>query len=488
MHQRHCTSLKPIVSTNKIVLKGFILIVVWHQYNLVMAQDGGQLLPGLKQIAIENQVNSKASYYFEQLNLPSFSDRRAGSKGLTASIDFIAAELSGMGYQLSYQQEPMPEWQNLVTELEIVPYKSDHFVPVKAVSIPWSVLKCDTSIMLIELGAGTEEDFVIKGLEVKGKMVVMESPLAKASNLSSSAMPDLVERATRFQALGVLFISRTEENTYAYGNAAMPGSLAKIPVVSISAESGIELRDWMAESKLLAFLHIRNRQTESIVQSVVAKQPGTTESTIVFETSIESLAPKSAGAVAFSASGLLETARLVKEIKAASKPTISFAFRAQSLMNYEQQTNYLKCIGNAKYAVVAQCAGKVKRLQSPARTSGAKWLTALNPIMEEADKELSYYSDSELNEQSAGMHFLQIGYPLVLAQAENTSGILSNLHSSADTPEKYAISDINTNSRVLAMLAYALSEGTNLPEVPIKPRTLKRWLKRNGIAGAVSGK
>ena len=488
MHLRHHSSLKPIVSTYKIVLRGFVLIVVWHQLQVVQAQDGAQLLPALKQIAIENQSNSKVSYYFEQLNLPNLADRRAGSKGLSSSIDFIASELTAMGYQLAFQQEPMPEWQNLVTELEIVPYKSDHFVPVKAVSIPWSVLKCDTSIMLIDLETGTEDDFVLRGTDVKGKMVVIESPLAKASNLASSAMIDLVDRATRFQALGVLFISRTEENTFAYGNAALPGSLAKIPVVSISAESGVELRDWMAESKLLAFLHIRNRQTESIVQSVVAKLPGSTESSIVFETNIESLAPKSAGAVAFTASGLLEAARIVKSLGTPTRHTLSFAFRGQSLMNYEQQSNYLKWIGNTKYAVVAQCAGKLKRLQSPARTSGAKWLTALNPIMEEADKELAYYSDAELNAQSAGMHFLQIGYPLVLAQAENTSALLSNLHSSADTPEKYAIADINNNARLLAMLAYALAEGTELPEEPIKPRKLKRWLKRNGIAGPVSVK
>ena len=152
MHQRHCSKLTPIYNTYKIVLKGFVLIIVWHQFNSVNAQDSQQLLPVLKQIATDNQTNSLASFYFEQLNLPSYSDRRAGSKGLTSSLDFVAAQLNAMGYQLTYHQEPMPEWQNLVTELEIVPYKSDHFVPVKAVSIPWSVLKSDTSIMLTDVG------------------------------------------------------------------------------------------------------------------------------------------------------------------------------------------------------------------------------------------------------------------------------------------------------------------------------------------------
>jgi hypothetical protein len=481
MHRRHCSKLTPIYNTYKIVLKGFVLIVVWHQFNSVNAQDSQQLLPVLKQIAADNQTNSLASFYFEQLNLPSYSDRRAGSKGLTSSLDFVAAQLTAMGYQLTYHQEPMPEWQNLVTELEIVPYKSDHFVPVKAVSIPWSVLKSDTSIMLTDVGTGTEEDFALKATEIKGKMVVIESPLARANNLPISAMTDLVERAIRFQAKGVLFISRTEENTYAYGNAAIPGSLAKIPVISISAESGLELRDWMAESKLLAFLHIRNRQSESVVQSVIAKLPGNSESSIVLETNMEAIAPKSAGAVAYTTSSLLEVARLVKSLNLNYKHTISFAFRAKSMLTTEQQSSYLKWVGNAKYALVTQGPGKLKRLQSPARVSGAKWLTALNPIVEEADKELNYFSDTELNEQIAGMHYLQVGYPLVIAQAENTAVVLSNLHTSADTPEKYAVADINSNARLLAMLSIALAQGTELPEEPIKPRKLKRWLKRNGI-------
>jgi hypothetical protein len=109
MHQRHCSKLTPIYNTYKIVLKGFVLIVIWHQVNTVNAQDSQQLLPVLKQIATDNQTNSLASFYFEQLNLPSYSDRRAGSKGLTTSLDFVASQLLAMGYQLTYHQEPMPE-------------------------------------------------------------------------------------------------------------------------------------------------------------------------------------------------------------------------------------------------------------------------------------------------------------------------------------------------------------------------------------------
>jgi hypothetical protein len=31
------------------------------------------------------------------------------------------------------------------------------------------------------------------------------------------------------------------------------------------------------------------------------------------------------------------------------------------------------------------------------------------------------------------------------------------------------------------MLVYSLSQGTELPEEPIKPKKLKRWLTKNGI-------
>ena len=252
------------------------------------------------------------------------------------------------GYEVRFQALEADAWLRDTATLEVVPNKSDNFMPIPVVSLAHSPTDAKIQGQIIDVGNGLEADFETLKDKIKGKVVLANLGLTNAPAGSINLhQAQKTAMAIRCGATGVIMICGVPGQVLVTGSASQTGSLILIPAVCISQESGQELRQWLIDDKnLYAFIEMRNMSKRAKPRNVVATLKGSgyfTKEKIVVGGHLDSW-DLATGATAngLGAFSVIDIARTFKALKLKPKRTVEFVLFAGQEQGLLGSKHYVK--------------------------------------------------------------------------------------------------------------------------------------------------
>lgn len=176
---------------------------------------------------------------------------------------YYQAQFQKLGLKPTITESVQYSWQMGKTVLEIVPYKSDNFIPYPAWSMEWSCTRSDTIAYLLDGGAGTEGEIARLPEAYRHKAALLVTwPNRTDSSWQVAKVQSIVHRAQAAQLGSLIFVLPEDIPQEVAKKLLLPagpsGQVLKMPVVFVSAESGLSIRRWASEALLMAAYTIRN--------------------------------------------------------------------------------------------------------------------------------------------------------------------------------------------------------------------------------------
>ena len=197
--------------------------------------------------------------------------RLTGSEnGIRAEEWMHAAFLAKGNLRVEFFPFPIRTWKRGSCTLEIAAGKSDHFMPMKSVSLA-NAGSGSGLFKIVDAGDGLEADFIQKASSISGNCVLMNLGLTgKDSSRQNLHRAEKVSLAIRYGAAAVLFVHPREAGMVLTGTAALSGKPVEIPALCISGEGGNEIRKWLDERPLVAEINVKNEISEGKARNVMA--------------------------------------------------------------------------------------------------------------------------------------------------------------------------------------------------------------------------
>lgn len=475
------------VQMSRIPLVSFLAIIFCLSDTL--GQDKNGDLPAVFQL-INHEVLTNSQAY-ENLKTASalIGHRMSGTENGRKAEEYAYSQFKKYGYTGGYEPFELQAWGRDSLLLEIVPYNSDNFVPIKAVALAHSPLVSDISAGIVDVGNGLPSDFEKNKLAIRGKIALANLGLLnvaigeKVSNLHRSEKTAL---AIKYGATGIIFINSAPGKILLTGTASVSGGLIPIPAVCIGNESGKHIRAWMKDEKLMAQISMRNHSAKVRARNVVAELPGTDyeKEKIVIGGHLDSW-DLGQGTIdnGLGSFAVLEIARLFKALKIKTKRTIEFVL----FMGEEQGLNGSKAmveplqkhrrkLNQFKYMVNLDMAGNVKGFNTYGRTEANSFFSKVGSLIQATDSTYTNEVVSQPELHSDHQPFMLEGIPVAAPISNMPASVYDCYHADCDKFNLLTKPYIDNTVRFTAMMLYALANTDTLPAERLTEEETKNFL------------
>ena len=445
------------------------------------------LLHAFKRINAEVLTNGRAYQTLKEATEKNGHRLTGTAHGKTAE-EAAFALLSQYGYKPEYLPFELRNWERDSLSLEIVPFNSDNFVPVKAVSLAHSPLKADLTAGIIDLGNGTPADFERLKLTVRKKVALINlsceecTPEQNGANLHRSEKTAL---AIKYGAIGAIFVNHTGKILLT-GTASVTGDLIPIPALCISADAGKQVRAWMKDEKLMAAIKMRNKSQLTGARNVTAEWPGTDlkKEKILIGGHLDCW-DLGTGALdnGIGSYSVLEIARIFKALNLKTKRSIefiNFMGEEQGLQGSKAMVEKLgkskRKMGRVKYMLNLDMACDPSGFGTGGRKEAAPFFTHVAGLIHKTDTAFKGVISDDAGLHSDHQPFMLAGVPTAAPNSNFRPGMLDCYHADCDVFSAIPKDAINNTVRYTAMLLYALANADTLPAKQLSPAETRDFL------------
>ena len=207
----------------------------------------------------EVRSNSKAYQTLEDAT-KTIGHRLTGSDNGAKAEEYTYELFKSYGFtDVTYQPFEVIAWSRDTVSLSIAPSSSDNFRDIPVASLAHAPVRAELQGVILDVGNGLEEDFEAKKTDIKGKVVLANIGLVEGKGKKNLHRSEKTALAIQYGAAGIIMINSAPGDILLTGTASVTGELIPIPAVSISNNSGKELRQWIKEEgPLEAQIDLRN--------------------------------------------------------------------------------------------------------------------------------------------------------------------------------------------------------------------------------------
>lgn len=381
-------------------------------------------------------------------------------------------------------------WKRKSCSLEIVPYRSDNYLKIEAVSLA-NAASGSGSWHLVDGGDGLASDFKKLGSRIKGNFVLVNLGLTRTdSGRTNLHRAEKAALAFKAGAGGILFVHPKPGQILLTGTASLKGDELPIPAVCISGDDGVLLRHWMASEKLMAELKVENGRISGSARNVVARIPAgiPTRETILLCGHLDSW-DLATGAMdnGIGSFSLLDIAAAVHQVQPFLRRNVVFLWtmgEEQGLLGSRHFVKQLKSsgkLGDIKVVLNLDMTGNPAGLNDFAWPGAQKWVEKWNKIYR---KHVPSYPGLHVHKpdlHSDHQPFMLEGVPVFTAVSQMPDSVYRCYHANCDGIEWVNPADMRQNGYFFSALTLGLSQAGSLPfrDMPL-PKRMK-WLERHGL-------
>jgi carboxypeptidase Q len=437
----------------------------------------------------EVRSNSKAYTTLEDVT-KTIGHRLTGSDNGAKAEEYTYELFKSYGFtDVSYQPFEVTAWSRDTVSLSVAPSSSDNFRDIPVVSLAHAPVHAELQGVIIDLGNGLEADFQAKKSDIKGKIVLANIGLVDGKGKKNLHRSEKTALAIQYGAAGIIMINSAPGDILLTGTASVTGDLISIPAVSISNNSGKELRQWIKdEGPLEAQIDLRNFSKKINARNVVATLKGKSSEKVVIGGHLDSW-DLSTGAIdnGIGSFAVIDVARTFKMLNIKPEKTIQFVM----FMGEEQGL-----LGSKHFIKEAKRTGEIKKIaymlnldmtNDPlgANSFGRDNMT---PFFEEVGKSIqsvdSNYKNTLANR--AGLHsdhqpFMLEGVPVIGLAGHLDRNVLDCYHADCDSFELVNEEQLKSTVRIASMYLYALSTTKKLPAKKLSDEETKSFLIKQGL-------
>ncbi|MES2387591.1 MAG: M28 family peptidase [Bacteroidota bacterium] len=468
--------------------------LVFILFTDVSAQDRAPELSGVFK-AIKSEVSKNCLAY---PNLKSATEkighRLTGTEHGKKAEELAHSMLAQYGYIPEFKPFAFRNWERDSLMLEIVPFNSDNFVQVRAVTLAHSPVKANVSAGIVDAGNGLPADFERLKLNMRGKVAMLNigcdacNETDKANNLHRSEKTAL---AIKYGAIGAMFVNSAPGKTLLTGTASVDGGLISIPAICISNESGRQIRAWMKDEKLMAQISMTNKSETAEARNVVAELKGSSKAkeTIVIGGHLDSW-DLGTGAIdnGLGSFTVLEVARVFKVLNLKPKRSISFTlFMGEEQGLYgskaltEPMRKHPKRSSPVKYMINLDMTGDPTGFNTYGRPEAEAFFNRIGTVMKEADSTYKNYNTSEAELHSDHQPYMLEGIPVTSPNGNLPQIVNDCYHADCDVMKSVKKEWMDHNVMAVAMMLYALADADTLPATRLNQADTRKFLEQQNL-------
>lgn len=233
--------------------------------------------------------------------------RAVGEPGYLRAVEYMEAQLRGLGYQVRRQPFTVPRFEVREVALRVTAPEPLTLRP-SVLQLSGSAPPEGVTAPLVEAGVGRPDELARAG--ARGKVVLVRR--GPRAGVDPMTFREKVEHAAEAGALAVI-VYNDEPGPIPAGTLGIPAAL---PAVTISGEEGDRLRALLARGPVVVHLRLQARVEEVTSWNVVGRRAGEGPATLVIGGHLDTV-PQSPGAND-NASGIaaaLEAARLLAGVR-----------------------------------------------------------------------------------------------------------------------------------------------------------------------------
>lgn len=417
--------------------------------------------------------------------------RLTASKNGAAAENFVFQALKSAGINdVSFDPFSVKAWQRQSCQLEVVPYRSDNFAPIKAVSLA-NTPSSDTQLFLVDGGDGLESDLLKIKDKIKDKCLMINLGLTKTdSGRQNLHRAEKVALAIKYGAKGVLMVHPAKGDRLLTGTASLTGDIIGIPALCVSGNDGKEIRTWLQTEKLMAQIRVKNQLAEGSARNIVARigAPVQTNETIVFCGHLDSW-DLSTGATdnGLGAFTLIDIARTVQEIQPHLKRNVVILWTMGEEQGLLGSTHFVEELKKKDQLQHVRAVVNLDMTGNPTVFNCFDWPGA-EKWFGEFSTSFSSYCPTFLakNSSGPGLHsdhepFMLEGIPTFSANSNLPDSMYACYHANCDDIRLVHPQYMESSALVHSLLAYQLAASPSLPMKPMKAKKLKKWLEKHNL-------
>lgn len=457
-------------------------------------------LSGLANAQIQDSIRQKIQRFLQTQSqaypllaqsTKEIGHRLTASKNGAAAENFVFQSLKSAGIkEVAFDAFSVKAWQRQTCQLEVVPYRSDNFAPIKAVSLA-NTPSSDAQLFLVDGGDGLESDLKKLGDKIKDKCLVINLGLTKTdSGRQNLHRAEKVALAIKYGAKGVLMVHPAKGDRLLTGTASLTGEIIGIPALCVSGNDGKEIRTWMQTERLMAQIQVKNQLAEGSARNVVARIPAPiqTNETIVFCGHLDSW-DLSTGATdnGLGAFTLIDIARAVQEIQPHLKRNVVILWTMGEEQGLLGSTHFVSDLKKSNRLQDIRAVVNLDMTGNPIGFNCFDWPGA-ESWFKDFSSSFSSYCPTFLakNSSGPGLHsdhepFMLEGIPTFSANSSLPDSLYACYHANCDDLNLVKPQYMESSALVHSLLAYQLAASPIFPIKPMKPKKLKKWLEKHNL-------
>ncbi len=416
--------------------------------------------------------------------------RLTGSANGRRAEDYAFKLLGSYGYgDVRYQPFEVEAWSRDTVTLSIAPGKSDNFRDVAVVALAQTPVEAKVNGYLVDVGDGLEEDFEAKKDLIRGRMVLANIGLLREPKLRKNLhRSEKTALAIRYGAAGIVMVNTVPGEVLLTGTASVTGALIPIPAVCVSLESGRQIRDWLKDEKLMAFVDMRNTNRPVKARNVIATLKGRSREKIVIGGHLDSW-DLATGAIdnGIGSFAVMDIARAFKALNLKPRRTIEFVLFMGEEQGLLGSKFYVKDAVKTGSLDGIRCMVNLDMTNNPKgfNASGRSELVPLLTQTGERIKLLDAGFGNVIGNQ-AGLHsdhqpFMLEGVPTATPTGGLSLEALGCYHANCDRFDKVDRTGLQNTVRFTAMLLYALADAPELPLKRLPSEQTREFLTKQGL-------
>lgn len=371
------------------------------------------------------------------------------------------------------------------------------FTEIKAVSLAHSPEKVSLTGEVVDMGSGTEVDYLADVEKAKGKIVlaylgVLPDAKEGTKNLHRSEKTAL---AIKYGAKGVILYNTVPGGVLLTGTASVTGSLIPVPAICIGLEDGLALKDALAQkNQLTAAIEMTNHAGKITARNVVAQIKGEEfpNEKIVVGGHLDSW-DLATGAIdnGIGSFAVIDMARTLKKLHVKPKRTIEFVLfmgEEEGLLGskaYVEQAIADQSIAHIKYMLNYDMTNDPKSFHANTEESRALF-ESIGAAVKAIDT--TFKNDFQAR---AGLHsdhqpFMLEGIPTAGGgDGYLSKDVLNCYHADCDTFDLVDENGIKNTVRFNAMLTFGLADAEEITAKKLSDEEVKDLMIKNNLEEAL---
>lgn len=475
-----------------LIMKKRILVAVVGGLCVVLAgfrTEESEWEKAFSRIDTEVRKNSRAYQTLGEAT-QQIGHRLTGSSNGRNAEEYAYKLLKSYGFSdVKYQPFEVVSWMRDTVTLSIVPKSSDNFRDVAVVALAHSPVEASLHADIVDVGNGLEEDFEVLKDKVKGKVALANIGLVGAPDKKNLHRSEKTALAIRYGASGIIMVNQAPGRILLTGTASVTGDLIPIPAVSISNDSGRELRSWLKEEgPLQAHIDMRNFSRTIRARNVVATLKGKSSEKVIIGGHLDSW-DLATGAIdnGIGSFAVLDIARTFKALRIKPDRTIQFVMfmgEEQGLLGSKHFVRELNRTGEAakvRYMMNLDMTNNPKGINAFGRDDMSEFFQRVGTAIRKVDET---YPNQYLNR--AGLHsdhqpFMLDGIPVAGLSGSLSPSALQCYHADCDSFDLVDKQELENTVRIASMYLYTLASANTLPAKRLTTQQTRDYLIAQGL-------